>query len=101
MSRMRAFLSRGLILCLVLAAVRPGFSADTVRTLPESFLRPLIPRSLGPANMGGRVTAVAVVEKRPATLYVASASGGLWKTLNNGITWTPVFEREATVSLGA
>ncbi len=51
--------------------------------------------------MGGRVIDLAVVESRPATLYVATASGGLWKTTNQGTTWTPVFEREATVSLGA
>jgi photosystem II stability/assembly factor-like uncharacterized protein len=58
-------------------------------------------RCLGPGNMGGRVVDLAVVESRPATLYVATASGGLWKTTNNGTTWTAVFEREATVSLGA
>src|SRR5689334_6620818 len=58
-------------------------------------------RCLGPGNMGGRVVDVAVVEGRPATFYVATASGGLWKTANNGTTWAPVFEREATVSLGA
>ncbi len=50
--------------------------------------------------MSGRITDVAVVESKPSTMYVASASGGLWKTVNNGITWTPVFDREATVSLG-
>jgi photosystem II stability/assembly factor-like uncharacterized protein len=50
--------------------------------------------------MGGRVVDLAIVESRPATLYVATASGGLWKTTNHGATWTPVFEREATVSLG-
>jgi photosystem II stability/assembly factor-like uncharacterized protein len=51
--------------------------------------------------MGGRVVDLAVVEGRPAILYVATASGGLWKTTNNGTTWAPVFDREATVSLGA
>jgi photosystem II stability/assembly factor-like uncharacterized protein len=51
--------------------------------------------------MGGRIVDVAVVESRPATMYVATASGGLWKTLNNGTTWKPVFDQEETVSLGA
>jgi photosystem II stability/assembly factor-like uncharacterized protein len=51
--------------------------------------------------MGGRVVDLAVVESRQATFYVATASGGLWKTTNNGTTWAPVFEREVTVSLGA
>jgi photosystem II stability/assembly factor-like uncharacterized protein len=51
--------------------------------------------------MGGRVVDIAVVESRPGTMFVASASGGLWKTTNSGTTFAPVFERERTVSLGA
>ena len=41
-----------------------------------------------------------VVESNPYTMYVASATGGLWRTADNGITWTPVFEREAVHSIG-
>jgi photosystem II stability/assembly factor-like uncharacterized protein len=51
--------------------------------------------------MGGRIVDVAVVEKKPRQMYLATASGGLWKTVNNGTTWTPVFEHENTASLGA
>jgi photosystem II stability/assembly factor-like uncharacterized protein len=51
--------------------------------------------------MGGRVVDIAVVASRPATLYVGTASGGLWKTVNNGTSWAPAFEREAAVSIGA
>jgi photosystem II stability/assembly factor-like uncharacterized protein len=51
--------------------------------------------------MSGRVVDVAVVEKRPSTMFVASASGGLWKTVNNGTTWEPVFDKQTTLSLGA
>src|SRR5947208_2191282 len=61
----------------------------------------LKPRCIGPANMSGRVCEVAVYEKEPRIQYVASASGGLWKTINNGTTWTVHFERESAVSLGA
>jgi photosystem II stability/assembly factor-like uncharacterized protein len=61
----------------------------------------LKPRSIGPANMSGRIVDVAVYEKEPRIMYVASASGGLWRTANNGTTFTPVFEREATIALGA
>ena len=48
---------------------------------------------LGPTNISGRVTAVAVVAPKGKnyTIYVASASGGLWKTENEGTTWTPIF----------
>jgi photosystem II stability/assembly factor-like uncharacterized protein len=80
------------LVAVLLLAVRPA-AAETPRDA-------LVARPIGPANMGGRVTAVAVVEKHPASIYLATASGGLWKTDNHGISWAPVFEREATVSLG-
>jgi photosystem II stability/assembly factor-like uncharacterized protein len=51
--------------------------------------------------MGGRVTTLAVVEGRPATLYIGAASGGLWKTVNNGTTWAPVFEHAGSAAVGA
>ena len=57
-------------------------------------------RSIGPANMGGRITDVEGVPGDPNIVYVASASGGLWKTTNGGVKWTPIFEREGTISIG-
>jgi photosystem II stability/assembly factor-like uncharacterized protein len=67
----------------------------------QSLFANLSPRSLGPTTMGGRVTDLAVYEKEPRIFYVASASGGLFKTVNGGITFTPTFDRENTISLGA
>lgn len=58
-------------------------------------------RNVGPTNMGGRCTDLAVYNKEPRIFYVASASGGLWKTDNGGTTFTCVFDREGTVSIGA
>ncbi|MBI3821091.1 MAG: PDZ domain-containing protein, partial [Planctomycetes bacterium] len=58
-------------------------------------------RSIGPANMGGRITSLAVFEADPTCYYAATASGGLLKTINNGSTFTHQFDKEATVSLGA
>jgi photosystem II stability/assembly factor-like uncharacterized protein len=57
-------------------------------------------RSIGPANMGGRVADVEGIPGNPNVVYVASASGGLWKTVNAGVTWKPIFERQGTFSLG-
>jgi photosystem II stability/assembly factor-like uncharacterized protein len=68
--------------------------------VPASFLSALQPRPIGPANMGGRITGIAVVESRPVIMYVATASGGLWKTVNNGITWAPIFDQQKTGILG-
>jgi photosystem II stability/assembly factor-like uncharacterized protein len=57
---------------------------------------------LGPTNISGRVTDVVVVAPKGKnyTIYVASASGGLWKTDNEGTTWMPIFEHEPTAAFG-
>ena len=57
---------------------------------------------IGPTNISGRVTDVAVVAPKGSnyTVYVASASGGVWKTENEGTTWTPIFENMATAAIG-
>jgi photosystem II stability/assembly factor-like uncharacterized protein len=73
-----------------------GQQPESLRTL----LEPFAVRNIGPANMGGRITALAVVPTKPSTMYVAAASGGLWKTINQGNTWTPVFDNQSTASLG-
>ena len=69
--------------------------------LPQVDLGQLALRELGPASMGGRVIGLAVDEQRPAKFYVATASGGLWKTVNNGTTFTPLFQNQAVMSIGA
>ncbi|MCK7477240.1 MAG: hypothetical protein M0C28_06880 [Candidatus Moduliflexus flocculans] len=57
---------------------------------------------VGPTNVSGRVTDVAVVAPKGKnyTIYVASASGGVWKTENEGTTWTPIFENMVTAAIG-
>ncbi len=57
-------------------------------------------RSIGPANMGGRVVAIAVVESDPSTYWIGTASGGLLKTTNAGVTYEHQFDHETTVSVG-
>ncbi|MFZ4508661.1 MAG: WD40/YVTN/BNR-like repeat-containing protein, partial [Fimbriimonas sp.] len=80
-------------------------SQDGPTTLADGPLAPILanlfPRQLGPTTMGGRVVDIAVFEKDPRIFFVASASGGLWRTQNLGTTFEPIFDREATVSLGA
>ncbi|MDD8031150.1 MAG: hypothetical protein PHQ25_04030 [Acidobacteriota bacterium] len=58
-------------------------------------------RNIGPALPGGRTVDLAVVENEPWVIYAAVGPSGLWKSENNGISWFPVFYREATVSVGA
>ncbi len=57
-------------------------------------------RPIGPAIMGGRIDDFAVVENNPHIIYAATASGGLWKTINNGTTWEPLFDNESHSSIG-
>ncbi len=68
------------------------FSADTFAAIKL--------RELGPASTSGRIIDIAVVPTRTSTWYVAVASGGVWKTVNAGTTWTPVFDGEGSYSIG-
>jgi photosystem II stability/assembly factor-like uncharacterized protein len=84
-------------------AVVACFSAIAVSAQAQvstSDLDGLQPRSIGPANMSGRLVDIAVVEADTKVFYIASATGGVWKTTDNGIRFEPVFEREATHSVG-
>lgn len=58
-------------------------------------------RSIGPAGMSGRVTAIDAHVSNPDVIYVGTASGGLWKTTNGGIDFEPIFDEQPTHSIGA
>ncbi|GAB1444709.1 hypothetical protein MASR2M41_03320 [Flammeovirgaceae bacterium] len=58
-------------------------------------------RSIGPAAMSGRITAIDVVVNDRDVMYVGSASGGLWKSTSGGINWEPIFDKEAAMAIGA
>lgn len=57
-------------------------------------------RLLGPANMGGRTTDVEGIPGNPRVIYAGTGGGGLWKTTNGGTSWTPIWEREGSFSVG-
>jgi photosystem II stability/assembly factor-like uncharacterized protein len=57
-------------------------------------------RSIGPATMGGRVSSIAFDAHTPATFFVGLGTGGVMKTSDNGISFSPVFEHEAVASIG-
>src|SRR5262249_46814594 len=79
-------------------AAPPTSSPDG--TIPNDWIKTLSWRCIGPANMGGRITAISVFEADPTTYWIATASGGLLKTVNNGITFDHQFDHAATVSIG-
>ncbi len=74
--------------------------AQTEISQTSAALSNLSWRSIGPALMGGRVTDIEGVPGDPNTVYVATGSGGIFKTTNGGIDWTPIFDRENTISVG-
>ncbi|HVO98241.1 MAG TPA: hypothetical protein VMT15_09255 [Bryobacteraceae bacterium] len=76
------------------------FLASALFAQDASLFEKLEFRSIGPASMGGRVTDVEGIPGNPGLVYVATASGGLWKTVNAGTTWTPIFDHASTISIG-
>lgn len=71
------------------------------RALQErSLLKNVALRSIGPSVMSGRVVDIDANPNDPAHFFVAYASGGLWKTENNGISFTPVFDDQAVMTIG-
>ncbi|HEY6230694.1 MAG TPA: hypothetical protein VIW64_05490 [Pyrinomonadaceae bacterium] len=90
-----------LLRSIVVAALL--FAATAVaqeNKLDNTFLKNLQFRSIGPAIMGGRIDDIAVVENNPSTYYVGAATGGVWKTTNNGTTFDPVFDEQDSTSIG-
>jgi photosystem II stability/assembly factor-like uncharacterized protein len=57
-------------------------------------------RNIGPANPGGRVVDIEAHPDDFTKVYVASASGGVWKSTNAGTTWQPIFDKYETASIG-
>ncbi|MDA0327946.1 MAG: hypothetical protein O2958_02875 [Gemmatimonadetes bacterium] len=90
------FIVRALAAVALSAAVALPLQAQ----ISSTDLDGLAPRAIGPANMSGRLVDIAVVESNTKTFYIAAATGGVWKTEDNGIRFTPVFEREAVHSVG-
>ncbi len=66
----------------------------------DSPLAGLTFTSIGPSIMSGRVTDIAVDPQDPTHFYVAYASGGLWETVDNGTSFTPLFDHEAVMTIG-
>jgi photosystem II stability/assembly factor-like uncharacterized protein len=79
------------------SAAAPAAPAGTI---PDEWTKNISWRGIGPAQMGGRITAISVYEADPSTYWVATGGGGLVKTSNNGITFEHQFDHEATVAIG-
>jgi len=80
--------------------VRKAAPAAPAKLDASNVLKGLNFRSIGPTQQSGRFVDFAVPAGRPNIFYAASASGGLWKTENNGQTFEPLFENEKVFSIG-
>ena len=86
---------------LLLASALALPVATAAQTITDQTVANLGFRTIGPVTMSGRFVDIAVVENNPYTFYAASSTGGVWKTTNNGVVFTPVFEKESVHSVGA
>jgi photosystem II stability/assembly factor-like uncharacterized protein len=66
----------------------------------DGLLKDYVWRSIGPGSVGGRIVDVESLDADPRFVLVASASGGVWKSVNGGTTFTPIFDKYATGSIG-
>jgi len=82
------------LLPIAAAVPRAGQGASSL----ASGLKGLELRSVGPSLATGRIQDVAIDPKNPNVWYVASAFGGLWKTVNRGTTFTPIFDDGGSVT---
>ncbi|MGD2245209.1 MAG: hypothetical protein PVI11_01550 [Candidatus Aminicenantes bacterium] len=66
----------------------------------ESPFKNLKWRRVGPMFQGGRIESIACPAGSDSTIFVGVGSGNVWKTVNNGMTWKPIFENESTFAIG-
>jgi photosystem II stability/assembly factor-like uncharacterized protein len=94
--------SRVKILFVCALAVIPLLSAVNAfsQTPGEDFFKTITYRDIGPSRQGVRFVDFAVPLQQPYTFYAAVSSGGLWKTVNNGQSFEPIFENEKVISIG-
>ncbi|UCD24495.1 MAG: hypothetical protein JSW51_00830 [Gemmatimonadota bacterium] len=88
---------RTTLLALSLVA---GAAATAWAQVDPGLLSSMKARSIGPAGMSGRVSAVDVVERDPNIIYLGSATGGVWKSVDRGLTWKPIFDDQPVSSIG-
>jgi hypothetical protein len=98
----RIMTTRLLLIVVAASAAVPGRltaqALDTAAVAKAAAALKL--RSIGPASMSGRISDIAVHPSDRSMWYVAAGSGGVWKTGNAGTTWTPVFDEQASYSVG-
>lgn len=86
-----------LVACLLLTAMQKNFAQSPAIT--SATFGSIEARQIGPAVMGGRITAIDALNSDPKTIYVGAAAGGIWKTTTGGTFFKPIFDKY-TQSIG-
>jgi photosystem II stability/assembly factor-like uncharacterized protein len=98
---MDSWIPRCSLVSLLVPLLATGLTAQSPSEPARVPLDGLAWRHIGPAAHGGRIDDVEAVAGRPSTIVVGTASGGIFKTTNNGVTWRPVFDAYGnTLSIG-
>ncbi|MGZ5004348.1 MAG: WD40/YVTN/BNR-like repeat-containing protein, partial [Chthoniobacterales bacterium] len=69
--------------------------------LSEIYFKNLKARAIGPTVMGGRISDIAIDPRNPGVFFVGTATGGVFKTGDNGASFDPIFDKESALSIGA
>src|SRR5215510_10131708 len=78
------------------ASPSPSPTPTPINWTKDPMLSRFVWRGIGPASMGGRIDDIDAVERNPYIVYVGFATGGVWKSTNNGTTWQPIFDIYST-----
>lgn len=88
------------VLTFLLFLVNISFVESQEKKMKSSFFGTMKARHIGPAIMSGRISSLDASQKDPRIIYVGAASGGVWKSINSGTTFKPVFD-DHIQSIGA
>jgi len=86
------------ILAIVLSLAAVASATERQSLLTAQTFSGLKLRNIGPAQWSGRISDIVKDPTKTSTWYVAVASGNVWKTVNNGTTWTPIFDNYGSYS---
>tara|TARA_B100000676_G_scaffold72302_2_gene72169 strand:- start:387 stop:3335 length:2949 start_codon:yes stop_codon:yes gene_type:complete len=100
MKNMKTIFKSQMIALLACISIAPPLVGAQSGVISESDLSTFKPRLIGPAVTGGRIHNLAVLPGNPSVIFVASASGGLWKTTNRGHTWRNIFADQTVSTFG-
>lgn len=87
---------------LILGAVLlwVSMTVNAYAQFDSTFFSGMKARSIGPAGMSGRIASIDAVKDDPNIIYVGTATGGVWKSTNNGVSWMPIFDEQNCSSIG-